>query len=181
MSHSQTIKVLVTNKEALELTAKEMDAKSFSTEETDVRLYDGTYRGMFVHFKGWNYPVVISNGDLRYDSYNGMWGNESDLKRFRQGYAANTVRVEGMREGMTLQSDKHEGSKRIVDLLYGDGSIIRSTFNEEGDAVLEVIGCAGASCQSISSGLSKALGQTMDEQLKPEFYEQEKLKEREME
>lgn len=184
MSHSQTIKVLVNNKEALELTAKEMNAKSFSTEETEVKMYDGTYRGMFVHFKNWNYPVVIANGDLRYDSYNGAWGNERDLKQFRQAYAANVVIVEGQREGMTLQSDSgyKEGSgNRVLDMLHSDGSIIRTTVGEEGNAVLEVVGCAGSSCQAISAGISRALGQTTSEELKPEFHEQEKLREKEAE
>lgn len=184
MSHSQTIKVLVNNKEALELTAKEMNAKSFSTEETDVRMYDGTYKGMFVHFKNWNYPVVIANGDLRYDSYNGAWGNERDLKQFRQTYAANVVIVEGQREGMTLQSDSgyKEGSgNRIIELLHSDGATIRTTVGEEGNAVLEVVGCTGSSCQVISGNISRKLGQETSSELKPEFYEQEKLREKEAE
>ena len=184
MSHSQTIKVLVNNKEALELTAKEMNATSFSAEEGDVKMYDGTYKGMFIHFKGWNYPVVISNGDLRYDSYNGLWGNESDLKRFRQSYAANVVIVEGAREGMILQSDSgyQEGTNnRVIELLHSDGATIRTTVGEEGNAVLEVVGCAGSSCQAISAGISRKLGQETSNELKPEFFEQEKLKEKETE
>lgn len=184
MSHSQTIKVLVNNKEALELTAKEMNAKSFSTEETDVRMYDGTYKGMFVHFKNWNYPVVIANGDLRYDSYNGAWGNERDLKQFRQTYAANVVIVEGQREGLILQSDSgyKEGSgNRIIELLHSDGATVRTTVGEEGNAVLEVVGCAGSSCQAITSNISRKLGQETSSELKPEFFEQEKLREKEAE
>lgn len=183
MSHSQTIKVLVTNKEALELTAKEMNATSFSTEEGEVRMYDGTYKGMFVHFPGWKYPVVFSNGEVRYDSYNGAWGNERDLKTFRQSYASNVVRVEGAREGMTVQEDSglKVGGNRIIDMLYSDGSIIRTTVSEDGNAVLEVVGCAGPTCQTITSNISRKLGQETSSELKPEFFEQEKLKEKESE
>lgn len=183
MSHSQTIKVLVTNKEALEATAREMNAQSFSTEIQDVKMYDGTYRGMFIHFQNWKYPTVISDGELRYDSYNGSWGNEKDLQAFRQNYAANVVRIAGLVDGKTLVSDTgvRAGSNRIVVLDNGDGSHTQATIPEEGDAVLEVVGCAGNVCHSHTSAISSALGMSTGDVLLPEYEERERLREREQE
>jgi len=181
MSHSQTVKVTVTNKEALEATAREMNAQSFSTEVNDVKLFDGTYRGMFIHLQNWRYPVVIDGGELRYDSYNGSWGNEKDLQTFRQGYAANVVRIAGINDGKTFISDTRNGSNRIVLLDNGDGSQTQATIPEEGDAVLEVVGCAGSVCQSHTSAISSALGITTGDVLLPEYQERERLREREQE
>jgi len=181
MSHSQTVKVTVTNKEALEATAKEMNAQSYSTEVQDVNLFDGTYRGMFIHFQNWKYPTVIADGELRYDSYNGLWGNEKDLQTFRQGYAANVVRIAGMADGKMLVSDTRNGSNRIILLDNGDGSQTQATIPEEGDAVLEVVGCAGNVCQSHTSAISSALGVSVNDVLLPEYQEQERLREREQE
>jgi hypothetical protein len=181
MSHSQTVKVTVSNTAALASTAKEMEAKDYSTEVKDVKLYDGTYKGMFVHFKDWRYPVVISDGNLVYDSYNGLWGNEQDIGRFRQGYAANVVRIAGINDGKSLISDTMEGNNRIVMLDNGDGSQTKATIPAEGDAILEVVGCSGSVCQSHTSGVSSALGVATSDYLKPEFQEQERVREREQE
>ncbi len=181
MSHTQTVKVAISNKEAFKEAAKEVNAKSFSTEERDVRLYDSVQRGMFVHFTNWQYPVVVTNGELRYDNFEGRWGNESDLNAFRQSYATNVIRIAGVSDGKPLVSDTREGNSRILLLQNQDGSQTRAVINETGDTLLEVVGCAGSVCRNHTSHISNALGVATGEELKPEFREMEMVRELERE
>jgi hypothetical protein len=181
MSHSQTVKMLLNNQSAFEATAQELGAKAFSTEVSEVRLYDGTYRGMFIHLSNWKYPIVASDGELRYDSFNGHWGNEGDINRLRQTYAANVVRLTASNDGKPLVSDTREGNNRVLHLLNQDGSQTKATVSETGDTLLEVVGCSGSACRSHTAPISSALGVVTSDIYAPEFYERERLKEREME
>lgn len=181
MSHSQTVKVEVKLGEALEAAAKEMGAKSFSSSVSSVRLYDGTYDGMFVHFQGWNYPVVFNDRGAIYDDYNGRWGKKDDLTRFQQAYAANAVRIAGTREGNTIEFDTTSGTNRLVGLRHADGSLIKATFPLGGDALVEVEACAGSVCQGHTAPITHVLGMATSETLKDEYYEKERVREREAE
>lgn len=181
MSHSQTVKVEVKVGEALEAAAREMKAKNFSSSVSSVRLYDGTYEGMFVHFEGWNYPVVFNDRGAIYDDYNGRWGKKEDVTRFQQVYAANAVRIVGLREGNTLEYDTTQGNNRLIGLRHSDGSLIKATFPLGGEALIEVEACAGAACQSHTAPISHALGMATSETIKDEYYEKERVRERETE
>jgi hypothetical protein len=181
MSHSQTVKVEVKVGEALEAAAKEMNAKNYSSSVGSVRLYDGTYNGMFVHFQGWVYPVVFNERGAIYDDYNGRWGRKDDVTRFQQAYAANAVRIVGMREGNCLEFDTTSGTNRLVGLRHPDGSLIKATFPLGGEALIEVEACAGSACQSHTAPISHALGMATSEILKDEYYQKEQVRERETE
>lgn len=182
MSHSQTIKIAITNGAALKAAALEMGAKSFSETEQDVRLFDGkTFRGMFVHFKNWNHPVVFNKDGAHFDSYGGRWGNEQDLKVFNRAYAANVIRGQATLEGRAIVSDQSLGDNRILRIDNGDGSVTEATVGVDGRAVLDVVGCGGNACVNHAAGLSQALGHQLSVDYKPEFEERERLREREQE
>src|SRR5262245_44129074 len=53
------------------------------------RLYSGEATGLLVQLPGWQYPVVIDTGtgELRYDNYNGRWGDQQHLDRLVQMYS----------------------------------------------------------------------------------------------
>lgn len=181
MSHSQTVKVEVKVGEALCEAAKEMNATSYSSSVQDVKLFDGNYQGMFVHFPNWRYPVVFSERGAIYDDYNGRWGNPEDITRFKQAYAAHAVRIVGMREGNTLEYDTTQGNNRLVGLRHSDGSLIKATFPLGGEALVEVEACSGSVCQSHTSPITHALGMATSETLKDEFFERERVREMESE
>jgi hypothetical protein len=49
-----------------------------------------------VKLPGWQYPIVIDTvtGDIRYNNFNGHWGDASQLDKLLQAYAAEKVRAE---------------------------------------------------------------------------------------
>src|SRR5262249_32050658 len=52
-------------------------------------LFSGEASGLLVQLPGWEYPAVIDTltGVVRYDHYNGAWGDPVHLDRFLQRYA----------------------------------------------------------------------------------------------
>jgi hypothetical protein len=43
--------------------------------------------------------VVDTAGQVRYDNFNGLWGDESQLHRFLQAYAVEKSWIEARKEG----------------------------------------------------------------------------------
>lgn len=57
--------------------------------QRSAQLYDGQYTGWCVELPGWRYPVVCNtaSGELKYDHFQGRWGEQKELDRFLQAYA----------------------------------------------------------------------------------------------
>jgi len=68
------------------------------------KLFDGEATGLMVQLSGWVYPVVadLASGELRYDHFNGRWGNEQNLAKFLQTYAACVTTLEARRHGHSV-------------------------------------------------------------------------------
>ena len=111
MSHTATVEVEIKIRKAFETACKKLGL-DYSLDET-VTLYDGTtVRGMRVNFPGWRYPAVFANGKAHYDVYGGRWGNESELKKFRQRYAAEAAKIQARKQGF-----------RVAERVLTDGRI----------------------------------------------------------
>ena len=65
------------------------------------RLFGGEVVGLGVELPGWKYPVVCdtASGQLRYDNYQGRWGQKEELGKFLQAYAIEKVKLEARRRG----------------------------------------------------------------------------------
>jgi hypothetical protein len=52
------------------------------------RIYSSQATGLLVQLPGWLYPAVVESatGTVRYDNYNGAWGDPKELHRFLQAY-----------------------------------------------------------------------------------------------
>jgi len=78
----------------------------FSTEET----------GLAVQLPGWRYPVVCQTetGQVKFDNFNGRWGEQSHLDRFLQAYAVEIVKLQARRQGQTaIEQQLADGSIRV--------------------------------------------------------------------
>src|SRR5262249_1948826 len=60
------------------------------------QLYSGEATGLLVQLPGWEYPAVIDPGSgvVRYDNYEGAWGEQAHLDRFLQAYAVEKAKLE---------------------------------------------------------------------------------------
>jgi hypothetical protein len=78
------------------------------------RLYSGEAAGLLVQLPDWQYPAVIDplSGTVRYDNFDGRWGEQGHLDRFLQAYAVEKAKLEARKKGYAVSEQ-----------ALGDGSI----------------------------------------------------------
>ena len=61
--------------------------------------------GRFVRLRQWRYPAVfdLAIGYLRYDNYNGVWGDSAQIDRLVQAYAVEKTKLEVRKKGWSVQ------------------------------------------------------------------------------
>ena len=80
------------------------------------RLYGGQASGLLVQLPGWQYPAVIdtASGEVRYDNFEGRWGEQAHLDRLLQAYAVEAVRLEARKKGHQVSEQAlPDGSVRL--------------------------------------------------------------------
>jgi len=70
----------------------------------NARLFTSEATGLIVHLRGWNFPLVCdtATGDLKYDNYNGAWGDPGELSKFLQTYATEKAKLAARQQGHTV-------------------------------------------------------------------------------
>jgi hypothetical protein len=65
------------------------------------RLFGGEATGLLVQLPGWQFPIVIDtlSGLIRYDHFEGRWGEPQHLDRFLQLYAVERAKLEANKKG----------------------------------------------------------------------------------
>jgi hypothetical protein len=87
MSHIVEIQTQIKDPEAIRAACRRLQLPE-PTHGT-ARLFSGQATGTIVQLPGWQYPVVCdtATGQLKYDNFNGHWGEQAHLDRFLQMYA----------------------------------------------------------------------------------------------
>ena len=112
MSHIVTIQARVRDAVALAAACRRLGLAE--PVHGTARLFASEATGQIVQLPGWTYPVVINTatGDLMYDTFNGAWGDEKELHKLLQRYAAEKASLEARRQGHS-----------VVEQQLPDGSI----------------------------------------------------------
>jgi hypothetical protein len=78
------------------------------------QLFSDQVAGLIVRLPDWTYPVVIdmTTGQVRFDNYEGAWGDQTQLDRFLQIYAVEKSRIEARKKG-----------HQVTEQALADGSI----------------------------------------------------------
>jgi hypothetical protein len=87
-----------------------------------VWLFSGREIGFTVQLPGWNYPVVcdLEVGQLKYDNFEGRWGDRKELDRFLQVYAIEKARIEARKKGHSVTEQQlADGSIKLTIQLAG--------------------------------------------------------------
>ena len=77
---------------------------------------------MAVKLPDWQYPVVaeLSTGTLKYDNFDGRWGEQKELDRFMQAYAVERAKLEARRKGhSTTEQTLPDGSIKLTIQVAG--------------------------------------------------------------
>jgi hypothetical protein len=80
------------------------------------RLFSSEATGVVVRLPGWQYPVVIDTltGVVRYDNFNGHWGDQQHLDRFVQRYTVEKAKLEAHKRGHIVSEQAlSDGSIRV--------------------------------------------------------------------
>lgn len=120
MSHIVEIKTQVRNAAAVQAACRRLDLPP-PTHET-VRLFSDTATGYAVRLPNWRYPVVcdLTSGSLRFDTFEGAWGEHRHLDAFLQAYAVEQAKLEARRQGHTASETRlADGSIRLTISLGG--------------------------------------------------------------
>ncbi len=99
MSHIVTIKSKLRDPMALTAACARLNLPA--PVQGTARLYSGEATGLIVTLPGWTYPAVIDtqSGEIRYDNFEGRWGDPRELDRLLQMYAIEVCRLAARQKG----------------------------------------------------------------------------------
>jgi len=120
MSHIVEIKTQVKSAAAVQAACRRLELPP-PTHET-VRLFSDTATGFAVRLPNWRYPLVcdLASGSLRFDTFEGAWGEPRHLDAFLQAYAVEQAKLEARRQGHTASETRlADGSIRLTISLGG--------------------------------------------------------------
>ncbi|MCA9236853.1 MAG: DUF1257 domain-containing protein [Planctomycetales bacterium] len=87
------------------------------------RLFAEQVDGLAVRLRDWRYPVVaqLATGELRYDNFQGRWGDAQRLDELLQAYAVEKATLEARRRGQAVTEQQlADGSVRLT--LHAGGA-----------------------------------------------------------
>ena len=79
----------------------------------NVRLFSADATGLSVQLPGWRYPIVIdtADGSIKYDNYEGRWGDPEKLGLLLQMYAVEKAKLEARKKGYCVtEQSRQDGS-----------------------------------------------------------------------
>ena len=99
MSHTVTINTEVRDASAIKAACQRLSLPEPIPGKH--KLFSGEVEGLAVKLLDWVYPVVadLPTGKLAYDNFNGRWGDQKQLDKFLQAYAAEKVKIESRKKG----------------------------------------------------------------------------------
>jgi len=102
MSHIVTIKTQIRDPAALLAACWRLGIPA--PVQGKAMLFGGEVEGLLVQLPGWQYPVVVNAaaGEIRYDNYDGAWGEQRQLDLLLQAYAVEKARLEARKVGHTV-------------------------------------------------------------------------------
>ena len=120
MSHIVTVRAQVKDPAAVEAACRRLGLAQ--PTHGKATLYSGQIEGLIVSFPGWTYPVVIdtTTGEVKYDNYEGRWGDPAELSRLLQMYAVEKAKLEARRKGHSVtEQPLADGSIKLVIQVAG--------------------------------------------------------------
>jgi hypothetical protein len=89
--------------------------------EGTAKLFSGEATGLLLKLPGWEYPAVIdtATGTLKYDIFEGAWGDQAHLDRFLQMYAVERAKLEARKKGFTVSEQALQDGSIKLQIIEG--------------------------------------------------------------
>jgi hypothetical protein len=84
----------------------------------NVRLFSGDATGLTVKLPGWRYPIVVdtADGSIKYDNYEGRWGDPEKLGRLLQMYAVEKAKIEARKQGYGVNEQARQDGSIVIQI-----------------------------------------------------------------
>ena len=117
MSHLVTIETKVHDAAALTAACHRLGLAE--PVHANVRLYSADATGLAVTLPGWQYPVVvdIAQGSIKYDNYEGRWGDPAELGRLLQMYAVEKAKLEARKKGYCVTEQTRQDGSIVLQIV----------------------------------------------------------------
>ncbi len=115
MSHIVTVKTEVRDATAVRAACQRLKLPEPTSGK--VKLFSGEVNGLAVQLPDWRYPVVCetTSGQVKFDNYNGRWGDQQELDRFLQVYTVEKTKLEARRKGHSVtEQPLQDGSIKLT-------------------------------------------------------------------
>jgi len=115
LSHIVEIKTEIRDEKAIRAACVRLQLAA--PEHKACQLFNATATGWAVQLPGWNFPVVCEtqSGTVKFDNYNGAWGQQEELNKFLQAYSVEKCRIEARKKGHRVSEAKLEdGSIKVT-------------------------------------------------------------------
>lgn len=117
MSHIVQIQTQIKSEPAVQAACSNLNLPR-ATHGT-FELYVSTETGLGVQLPDWKYPIVadLATGELKFDNYEGRWGDRTHLNRFIQRYAVEAACIAARKQGHSVVERQLEnGSIKLTSL-----------------------------------------------------------------
>jgi len=83
-----------------------------------VRLFSGDATGLSVNLPGWRYPIVVdtADGSIKYDNYEGRWGDPEKLGLLLQMYAVEKAKIEARKQGYCVSEQARQDGSILLQI-----------------------------------------------------------------
>ena len=115
MSHIVTVRTEIRDANALSVACVRLRLPQ-PTHQT-VKLFSGEATGHAVRLPNWRHPVVcqLDTGQLKFDNFEGRWGDQSELNKLMQAYAVDKAKIEARKTGHTVTEQQlADGSVKLT-------------------------------------------------------------------
>ena len=122
MSHIVTIKTEVRDAEAVQAACKRLGLQE--PVRGTAKLFEGEATGLLVKLPGWLYAAVVSTetGQVKFDNYQGAWGDPKHLDAFVQSYAICKATIEARKRGHSVYEQALPDGSIKLTIQVGGGS-----------------------------------------------------------
>lgn len=102
MSHLVSIKTQVKDAAAVRAACRRLNLPE--PVQGKAELFSGSEEGLLVQLPDWVYAAVVdlASGEVKYDNFEGRWGEQKELNKFLQCYAVEKTRIEAHKAGHTV-------------------------------------------------------------------------------
>ncbi len=122
MSHIVTIEAQVRDAAAVRAACGRL--RLAAPVHDTVKLFSSKESGLVVQLPDWQYAIVCdtSTGEVKFDNFEGRWGDQKELDRFMQAYAVEKAKIEARKRGHAVAEQQLQDGSIKLAVQVGGGA-----------------------------------------------------------